>query len=82
MLKKLMELMLASSDSGKWKVSLVDFAKVLRAGAFVGVGACLTHVIEHATEYDLGNLEPLVIMGLTAAGEFIFRMKKDNTPKV
>lgn len=79
MWKKILDLVLQHSSSGAWKANLIDFAKTVRVGLFVGAGACVTHVIEHAAEYDLGNLEPLVIMGLTALGEFLFRLKRDNT---
>lgn len=79
MWKKLFDLMLEHSSSGAWKANLIDFAKTIRVGLFVGAGATVAYVIENAANYDLGKFEPLVIMGLTALGEFLFRLKRDNT---
>lgn len=79
MLKKILDLIKSQSTSGAWKLNLVDFVKTCRVGLFVGAGATITYVIEHAGDYDLGSMEPLVIMGLTALAELVFRVKKDNT---
>jgi hypothetical protein len=79
MLKMILDLIKSQSTSGVWKLNLVDFAKVCRVGAFVGAGAMVTYVVEHAADYDLGSFEPFVIMGLTALAEMVFRAKKDNT---
>jgi hypothetical protein len=81
MLKTILDLIKNQSTSGAWKVNAIDFAKTCRVGAFVGLGAMITYVIENAANYDLGSMEPLAIMGLTALAELVFRVKKDNEKK-
>lgn len=80
MFKKFLEVVFkgVASTSDTWKLDLVDFLKVARTASYVGGSALVMYVIEHAGEYDLGRLEPYVLLGLTALAEVITRLIKSN----
>lgn len=69
------------SKSASGKLDLTDFYKVLRTGLWVGVAGILTTVIQSAGHYDLGALEPIIILVLTSVLESVNRLVKDNSVK-
>lgn len=65
-----------TSDTGK--VNAVDFAKLVKNASLVGLAAALSEVLATVGPDAFGVYQPLVIMGITAALDFISKLAKNN----
>lgn len=64
--------------SGGGKVDSTDLAKVTRNAALVGVAAALSELLKSIDPNTFGVYQPLVILGLTAALDFVGKLVKNN----
>lgn len=61
------------------KVDTTDVAKVLRTSALVGSAAGLTYLMANLAPESLGPYQPFIMLGLTAALDFLNKLVKNNT---
>lgn len=64
--------------SGGGKVDKTDMAKVVRNASLVGVAAALSELLKTIDPNMFGPYQPLVILGLTAALDFVGKFIKNN----
>lgn len=79
-LKSLKDVFLGSKPdtSGPGKVNSTDLAKVVRNASLVGVAAALSEVLKTVDPNMFGMYQPLVILGITAALDFVTKLVKNN----
>lgn len=81
-LSKLKNVLVGSvtDTSGGGKVNSIDLAKVVRNASLVGVAAALSEILKTVDPNMFGPYQPLVILGLTAALDFVGKLVKNNKP--
>lgn len=62
--------------SDKGKVDSTDYAKLIRTGVLVGLAGALSHVITNMDPSVLGVYQPVIMMGLTVALDFLNKLIK------
>jgi hypothetical protein len=63
------------------KVDKNDLAKITKNALIVGVAAALSAVLANVGPQSFGTYQPLIILGLSAALDFLNKMVKSNQPK-
>lgn len=78
--KKLKDVFTTSvpDTSGPVKVDGTDMAKLAKTGVLVGVAAALSFLVTNIDPTLLGSYQPLIIMGLTVALDFVNKLIKGN----
>lgn len=59
-------------------VDKTDLAKVVKTGLLVGVASAISYALANMSPDTLGHYQPLVILGLTAALDFLNKLVKKN----
>lgn len=79
-LKSLKDVFLGSKTdtSGQGKVNSTDLAKIVRNASLAGVAAALSEVLKTVDPSMFGMYQPLVILGITAALDFVTKLVKNN----
>ena len=79
-LKKLKDVFVKSvpdtSEGGK--VNQTDIAKVIKTGALVGVASAISYALANIAPDTFGHYQPLVVLGLTAALDFLNKLVKSK----
>lgn len=65
-----------TSPSGK--VDSTDLAKVAKTGVLVGIASALSYALANFAPDTFGHYQPLVVLGLTAALDFVNKLVKKN----
>lgn len=65
--------------SEKGKVNQTDVAKLTRNGILVGVAAALSYAIANISPDTLGVYQPIIMLGLTVALDFVNKLVKSNS---
>ncbi len=80
LLKKLKDVFVTSvpDTSATGKVDKTDIAKVAKTGVLVGLAAGLSWVVTNVAPDSLGPYQPVVILGLTMALDFVNKLVKQN----
>lgn len=60
-------------------IDKTDLAKVVKTGVLVGVASAVSYALANIAPDTFGHYQPLVILGLTAALDFLNKMVKSNT---
>lgn len=61
------------------KVDSTDVAKLVKTGALVGVGAALSYVVTNVDPAHLGPYQPIIMLALTLALDFVNKLVKNNS---
>lgn len=61
------------------KIDGTDVAKLVRNGVLVGVGAALSYVVTNVDPTHLGPYQPLIMLALTLALDFVNKLVKNNS---
>lgn len=61
------------------KVDGTDVAKLGKTAALVGVAAALSFLVTNIDPALLGPYQPLIVMGLTVALDFVNKLVKNNS---
>lgn len=80
-LKKLKDVFTKSvpDTSDPKKVDSTDMAKLVKTGALVGVGAALSYVVTNIDPSHLGPYQPVIMLALTLALDFVNKLVKNNS---
>lgn len=65
-----------TSPSGT--VDSTDLAKVVKTGLLVGLASAISYGLSNLAPDSLGHYQPLVVLGLTAALDFVNKLVKKN----
>lgn len=60
------------------KVDKTDLAKVVKTGVLVGVASGVSYFLANIAPDTLGTYQPLVVLGLTMALDFVNKLVKSN----
>ena len=79
-LKKLKEVFVKSvpDTSPSGTIDKTDLAKVVKTGFLVGLASAISYGLANFSPDTFGNYQPLVVLGLTAALDFVNKLVKKN----
>ena len=67
------------ANSAAWKLDKADLVNLVRNAAVVAGVSFVGYVLAFVSGHDIGAVSPLVVTALTAALDFLNKLRTDNT---